>query len=67
MKTVSQLRGDFERMAKSSFFDIERLQNGEYKTSGRNTFMLWAGYWECAKLNGVIPPESGVLDMNNTN
>lgn len=65
MKTLSQLRSDFEHMAKSSFFDIERLSCGEYKTNGRNTFILWAGYWECAKSNGVIPPESSALDMNN--
>lgn len=63
--TVNELREDFEHMAKSSFFDIERLPNGEYKSSGRNTFMLWAGYWECAKAAGLIPFDSSALDMND--
>jgi len=65
MKTVNELRAEFERMAVSSFFDIDRLPNGEYKTTGRNTFMLWAGYWECAKANGVIPTDSCALTMND--
>jgi len=45
MKTVSELREP----------------NGEYKFSGRNTFTLWAGYWECAKINGLISSESDAL------
>lgn len=52
-------------MAKSSMFDIERLPTGEYKCSGRNTFILWSGYWECAKRNGIINIESDVLKMND--
>ena len=62
--TIQELREQFERMAVSSHFDIVRMDNGEYRTSGRNTFMLWAGFWECAKINGVIDPESSALEMN---
>ena len=65
MKTIEKIRSDFERMAKSCFFDIDRLPNGEYKITGRNTFILWAGYWECAKANGVIPSDSSALKMND--
>jgi len=65
MKTVNELRIDFENMAMSNMFDIKRLPNGEYKSTGRNTFILWAGYWECAKINRIIDPESDALKMNN--
>lgn len=65
MKTVDELRQEFERMATGCMFDIERLANGEYKHRERNTFILWAGFWECAKINGVIDPESDALKMNN--
>ena len=61
---VEELRINFEKMAKSSHFDIERLPGGEYKSTGRNTFILWAGYWECAKKFGVISPDSDALKMN---
>lgn len=63
--TINQLRVGFENMARSCMFDIERHAGGEYKFSGRNTFTLWAGYWECAKINGIIDPDSDALDMNN--
>lgn len=67
MKSIPELRADFERMAKSSHFDIDRLDNGEYKATGRNTFILWAGYWECAKQNGVIPTDSTINEMLESN
>lgn len=63
-KTIDDLRTQFEYMAMSNFFDIERLDCGEYRSTGRNTFILWAGFWECAKINGIINPNSSVLDMN---
>ena len=50
-KTLDELRKEFEHMAKSSMFDIERNSSGEYKG---HTHTLWAGYWECAKANGII-------------
>lgn len=65
MKTIGELRVDFERMARSSMFDIDRLPSGEYKITGRNTFILWAGFWECAKINGIIDTESCALEMNH--
>ena len=61
---IDELRAQFETMAKSCMFDITRQESGEYRSSGRNTFILWAGYWECAKINGIIPPDSDALDMN---
>jgi hypothetical protein len=53
-KTLIELREEFEEMAVNCMFDIERNSNGEYENTGRNTFMLWAGYWECARINGII-------------
>lgn len=65
MKTIDELRADFEKMAKSSMFNVQRYSSGEYESRGRNTFILWAGYWECAKKNGIIPDDSDVLKMND--
>lgn len=65
MITIGKLRDDFEDMAQCCHFDIERHVNGEYKTEGRNTFILWAGYWECARMNGVIDKNSDPLKMND--
>lgn len=62
--TVDELRIQFENMAKSNHFSIERKFHGEYESTGRNPFILWAGYWECARLHGIIRPESCALDMN---
>jgi len=62
--TLQELRVQFEDMAKSCMFDITRSQTGEYEYDGRNTFILWAGYWECAKINGIIPADSDALKMN---
>jgi len=63
-KTIDEIRVEFESMARSCMFDIERIGDGEYRNTGRNTFILWAGFWECAKINGIIDPDSSVLDMN---
>ncbi len=65
MKTVNELRDEFECMAKSCKFDIERLPSGEYKSAGRNTFIFWCGYWECAKINGIILVDSDILKMHD--
>lgn len=54
VKTLGELRVDFEEMAQRCFFDISRNSNGEYIGSRGQTFILWAGYWECARKNGVI-------------
>lgn len=54
-KTLSQLREEFEDMAARCMFDLTRSEKtGEYIRSRGQTFCLWAGYWECAKKNGVI-------------
>ncbi len=52
--SLTELRQQFEKMAKSSMFIIDRLPNGEYQNRGRSTFLLWAGYWECAVKNGIV-------------
>jgi len=62
--SLEELRKQFEGMAMSNMFDIERLPTGEYKSTGRNTFILWAGFWECAKNNGIIDHNSDALKMN---
>lgn len=54
MKTLQELRSEFEEMAVSCMFDITRTKTGAYTDRGRSTYMLWAGYWECAKINGII-------------
>ena len=64
-KTLAELRAEFEDMAKNCMFDIERLPNGCYKDIGRNTFMLWAGYWQCAKINGIITGEEAEIKNMN--
>lgn len=50
-KSLDDLRNDFEDMAARCMFGLSRRDNGEYKG---NTFILWAGYWECAVKNGVL-------------
>jgi hypothetical protein len=52
--TLSALRIQFEVMAMTCKFDIKRNEKGEYPSDGRNTWMLWAGYFECAATNGII-------------
>lgn len=64
MKTLQELRSDFEKMAVYCMFDITRNKNGEYVDTPRSTYMLWAGYWECAKTNGIIEPHSDWIDSN---
>jgi hypothetical protein len=54
VKTLADLRAEFEHMAVSSMFGIERSMSGEYIGSRGQTFILWAGYWECAKSNGIL-------------
>jgi hypothetical protein len=52
MKTLQELRTDFELMAQKNMFGIIRdNQTGEYLGT---TFILWAGYWECAVKNNII-------------
>ena len=48
---LDELRAQFEEMAESSMFSINRNTAGEYTGL---TFYLWAGYWECAVKNGII-------------
>lgn len=55
VKSLEELRIDFEGMARSCKFDISRMANGEYEHSGRNTFMLWADDGETA-----LCPQCGV-------
>jgi len=62
MLTLTELRAQFEVMAELNKFDVELDENFEYKTEPRNTFLLWAGYWECAKINGVIDKKSMWID-----
>lgn len=62
--SVKELRRQFEDMARLKHFDLERNCVGEYGSTERNTFILWAGYWECAKNNGIIPINSTVEDMH---
>ena len=65
MKTLIELREEFENMATDCMFDITRFSNGEYDDSGRNTFTLWAGYWQCAKINGIITGEDAKVENMN--
>jgi len=62
IKTITELRQEFERMAMSCKFSIKRNGHGEYQGS---TFCLWAGYWECAKNNGIIIGDDA--DYKNSN
>ena len=52
-KTLAELRADFETMARNCMFILDRnKKHGEYNSMP--TFSLWAGYWECARLNKII-------------
>lgn len=63
-KTIKQLRDEFERKAEFCMFDLRRNEkSGEYLSMP--TFNFWAGYWECAKENGVIV--GGDADFRNRN
>ncbi len=54
-KTLQTLRREFENMAIRCMFSIKRSpKTGEYFGS---TFILWAGYWECAVANDIICEE----------
>lgn len=61
-KTLAELRREFEHMAKNNMFGIGRTETGEYIGT---TFCLWAGYWECAKINGIIVGEDAIWDNAN--
>ncbi|MBC2746214.1 MAG: hypothetical protein HF975_04260 [ANME-2 cluster archaeon] len=51
---VAKLRKKFEYMAHRKMYMMHRSErSGEYTSSP--TFNLWAGYWECAVENGIIP------------
>jgi len=52
MKTIDELRVEFEEMAESKMFSIKRRTNGEYESMP--TFLFWGGYCECAKAHGII-------------
>jgi len=52
MKTLAELRAEFENMAMSSKFIIDRNKHGEYPAKA--TYFLWAGYWECAVKNKIL-------------
>jgi len=49
--TIQELRNEFEDFAIRCHFDIRRRDNGEYHGQ---TFILWAGYWECAVRRGAL-------------
>lgn len=59
---LAELRCNFELMARSCKFDIELNSHGEYKSSGRNTYMLWSGYWQCAVDNGLLSGDAAHID-----
>ena len=56
--TTEELREDFEELAQYCMFPLRRLANGEYAGS---TFIFWAGYWECARRNGLITGEDAEI------
>lgn len=63
MKLLSELRKEFEVMARSKYFYLDRNNIGEY--SNINTFLLWGGYWECAIANNLLlENQRDPLDMN---
>jgi hypothetical protein len=64
-KTLDELRAEFEDMASFCMFDIKRLPNGEYQNNGRSTFVLWGGYFQCAKINGIITGEDAEIKNMN--
>ena len=51
IKSIDEVRNDFEDMAARCMFGLSRRDNGEYTGT---TFILWVGYWECAVKNGVL-------------
>lgn len=55
MKTLQELREQFEYEFKSRYFSLERKASGEYQNA--RTFQAWCAYKLCALLNGVIPPD----------
>tara|TARA_R110002020_G_scaffold67718_6_gene177656 strand:- start:4390 stop:4581 length:192 start_codon:yes stop_codon:yes gene_type:complete len=59
---VSELRVDFERAARNSFFNLERNEHNEYQNAA--TLGLWAGYWMAAKDHGIIPEDSTWLNAH---
>ena len=61
-KTINELRAEFENMAMNNMFGITRNDQGEYIGT---TFCLWAGYWECAKINGIITGEDALFKNMN--
>lgn len=63
MKTLQDLRTEFEKMAKSKMFYLDRIANGEYHKM--TTFMLWSGYWECAVNNKIITGQDAKIESLN--
>ena len=59
LMTIDDLRNDFEEVAQFCHFDTRRLANGEYK--GSSTFVFWAGFWECARRNGLITGDDALI------
>lgn len=54
MKTLQELREQFEYEYLSRYFILERNSIGEYRNP--LTFQAWGAYKLCALLNGVIDP-----------
>lgn len=52
-KALEELRVDFENMAKQKLFILDINKNSNQYESWP-TQLLWAGYWECAKINKIV-------------
>ncbi len=63
VKTLQELRLEFEKMAQRCMFYLDRMDNGEYHKM--TTFHLWAGYWECAVKNNIIGGDDALIENIN--
>lgn len=59
MKTISELRQQFEYEYYKRLFYLERNSSGEYRNP--LTFQAWGAYKLCALLNGVIDPGTDIF------
>jgi len=59
MKTISELRQQFEYEYYKRLFYLERNSSGEYRNP--LIFQAWGAYKLCALLNGVIDPGTDIF------
>lgn len=61
---LSDLRKNFELLAKNSKFPVERNEHGEYKFHA--TYNMWVGYWMAKVDSGeLIESQADWVNANN--